>query len=384
MTTKQFIPYTRQEIDEADIQAVSNALKQETITRGNCVQAFEKEVADYVGAPYAVAFNSGSSALNAAAFALGLGPQDRVISSPNTFISTVGSTIERGANPVFIDIDEKTGLWQNELALINLHADHTRGRDILMPVHFGASIVDVDHLYRNLTPHAHIVEDAALALGASYPDGKKVGCCHVSDMTILSFHPAKTITTGEGGMVTTQSEELYELLKIARNNGILRTETHFPGSYDVLDLTCNYHMTEFQAALGSSQLKKIDQFLLKRRSLVKYYREKLKALSAVHPLGSDQDQIAAHNLFVVLIDFEKLGKKRASVMEALKEKGIGTQLHYTPLYHHPIFKDHIGDISEFFPRSEIYYQQALSLPLYTQLEKEDIDYIVETLEQVLT
>ena len=383
MTTKQFIPYTRQEIDEADIQAVAEALKKPLITRGDFVQAFEKEVAAYVEAPFALAFNSGSSALNGVAFALGLGPQDRVISTPNTFISTVGSTIERGANPVFIDIDPYTGLWQNDLALVNLHTEHSRGRDILMPVHFTGATVDMKFLNKNLTPEAHIVEDAAHAFGSTYSDGKKVGASHLSDMTVFSFHPSKTITTGEGGMVTTHSEELYELLKLARNNGIYNSDSLFPGSYDVLDLTCNYNFTDFQAALGLSQLKKVDRFIKKRRSLVAYYREKLQSIPEIVPLSGEQDDRSAHHLFVVLIDFKKFGKDRRTVMQSLKEKGVGTQLHYIPLYHHPIFKDHVGDISEFFPQTEFYYERALSLPLYTQLEKEEIDYVAASLKEVL-
>lgn len=383
MTTKQFIPYARQAIDVADIEAVTQALKGSTITRGETVQAFEKEVAAYVGAPFAVAFSSGSAALNAAAFALGLGPQDRVISTPNTFISTVGSTIERGANPIFIDIDPQTGLWENDLALVNLHTDHTRGRDILMPVHFSGATVDIEFISRNLPPNTHIVEDGAHAFGASYADGKKVGACHLSDMTIFSFHPAKTITTGEGGMVTTYSEEYAELLKLARNNGIYPSNQLFPGSYEVLDLTCNYHMTDFQAALGLSQLKKVDQFVAKRRSLAAYYREKLPQLPELVPLSGEQDFRSAHHLFVVLIDFKPLHTDRKTVMNALKEKGIGTQLHYIPLYHHPIFKHHVGDISEFFHGTEDYFAKALSLPLYTQLEPEDIDYIVSSLIEVL-
>lgn len=382
MTTKQFIPLARHEIDEEDIRAVSDALKSPQITRGEYVKKFEDDLAAYVDVPYAVAFNSGSSALNAAAYALDIGHGDRVISTPNTFVSTVGSTVERGANPIFVDIDPKTGLWDNDLALVNLETDHTRGKDILTPVHFAGATVDVEYLERQLKKvDSYIIEDAAQALGAKYADGTKVGSCHNSSMTIFSFHPSKTITTGEGGIVTTRSEELYERLLVARDNGIDRNNFAFPGFYEVLDFTCNYHMTAMQAALGSSQLKKVDQFVAKRRELVAYYRKKLKGFSKVIPLSAGQDHRSAHHLFVVFLNIEK--HSRAHVMEMLNEKGIGSQVHYIPLYRHPVFTDLMGDVTQYFPNTEEYYSHALSLPLYTQLTFEEIDYIVDSLKEIL-
>jgi dTDP-4-amino-4,6-dideoxygalactose transaminase len=234
-----------------------------------------------------------------------------------------------------------------------------------------------------------VIEDAAHALGSVYSDGSKVGCCENSDMTIFSFHPAKQITTGEGGMVMTNNPEFAFRLKRFRNNGIeknpslLREENPYPGYYEVYEITGNYNFTDMQSALGISQLKRLDTMVIKRRQLVKAYRERLDGLVGMRLFTEAYDAMTAFHLMVVQIDFSRFGISRGEVMLQLKENGIGTQVHYIPIYRHPAIQAKCGDISEYFPQMEGYYAEALTLPLYYDLTIEDVDRIVETLKKVI-
>jgi UDP-4-amino-4,6-dideoxy-L-N-acetyl-beta-L-altrosamine transaminase len=390
---EKFIPYAHQSINEDDIQAVSRALSAELITRGPYVQEFEKTIADYCGVTYAVAFNSGSTALIAACHALQIGPHDRLISTPNTFATTVSAAMRYGAKPTFIDIDLETGnldLDQLETFLKDKH--FSRGRTLILPVDFAGIPVDMqklDSLIRD--PNTIVIEDAAHALGSTYKDGKKVGSCSWSDLTIFSFHPAKTITTGEGGMVTTNDPEIYRRLLLFRNNCIERDKDHLKGNlsnfyegyYEVVDMTSNYHMTEFQAALGLSQFKRLNQFIEKRRALIQKYRELFKDYPGIKLFSDSSDMRTAFHLCVAQIDFGSYKIKRAEVMAKLKEQGIGTQVHYIPVYHHPFFNKHEEDLGEQFPNMEKYYSQALSLPLYYDLKMEAVEFVVDTLKRIL-
>lgn len=374
MKEKPFIPYCCQEIDEEDISSVAESLKQPLITRGDLVSAFEEAVASYVGAEYAVAFNSGSSALMGVMYALAVEPGDRVITTPNTFISTVGSAVQKGAEPVFVDIDRTTGAMDTELALANFSLDKTRGKEIILPVHFAGLPLDVKRLYNHIEyANSFIIEDGAHAFGSYDRFGHKVGSCAFSDMTLFSFHPAKVITTGEGGVVTTNDSTLYEALLRGRNNGIHQPvdAPSYPGFYYVERLSGNFHMNEMQAALGLSQLKKVDRFIQKRRGLVQRYREKLPS----DWLFTDRfDDISAFHLMVVQLDATV---DRAWLMQSLHKRGIGTQVHYMPIYRHPA----IGceEIASFFPEMEAYYECCLTLPLHTRMDEGDVDYIAETL-----
>lgn len=378
----KFIPYAKQSITPEDIGQVADALKQELITRGPLVEAFEKALADYCGAAYAVAFNSGTSALHAAYFAADIGPYDRCLTTPNTFIATAGAAVARKAHPIFIDIDRSTGnLDINQLAY-NLEDHPSRGKTVILPVHFSGIAMDIERIDAAIIdPWAVIIEDAAHALGSQYKNGMKVGSCAWSQMTMFSFHPAKQITTGEGGMVTTNDPELVYRLKLFRDNGIERTD--IPGYYAVHDLTGNFHMTDFQAALGLSQLQRLDQIVEKRRQLIKAYREELKDVPHLKMLSEENDAETSFHLCVTQIDFAAYKKSRENVMRKLKEKGIGTQVHYIPLYRHPVFAKTMGDISEYFPQTEGYYAQELSLPLFKDLTFEEVKYVCDTLKTCL-
>lgn len=381
----QFLPYAKQSINQGDLQAVSQALEKEIITRGELVESFEGSIAKYCEAQFAVAFNSGTTALQAAAFAAGLSSYDRWITTPNTFIATIVPAFERRIDPIFVDIDRKTGNLDLTLLEPNLQLKQSRGKTFIVPVHFAGIALDMkklESLIRN--ENCVVIEDAAHAFGSYYPHSEiRVGSCHWSDMTIFSFHPAKAITTGEGGIVTTNDENLYRRLRLYRNNGIEREQEFLKKGqeasdyYEVQSISGNYNFTEFQAALGLSQLRRIEHFIEQRRKLVKIYRDLLKGIEGIQLFVSDFDAFTCFHLLVVQIDFKKFRKKREEVIQALRDqKGIGTQVHYIPLYHHPIFKN---DLAEYYPETEKYYQECLSLPLYSEMKEADVKRVVKAL-----
>lgn len=373
--------YARQSIDASDIEAIVQSLKGEFITRGPKVKEFEESLSKYCDAQYAVVMNSGSTALEACYFAADAGPADRLITTPNTFIATISRGVDRGMTPVFIDIDRNNGSFSLEQLEYNLDFQSTRGREFIVPVHFAGIAIDMKRLSDSLkNPNSVVIEDAAHALGSLYPSGEKVGSCAYSDMTILSFHPAKTITTAEGGAVLTNDPILYEKLISFRNNGIKR-KSHW--EYDCEALTGNYHFTEMQGALGVSQMKRLPEFINKRRALVKRYRELFKDFDGIKLFTDAQDDYTAFHLMVIQIDSEKYSFDRTELIEKLKQKNVGTQYHYIPLYRFSVLKKQFGDLEEYFPEMEKYYKEALSLPLYYDLELKDVDRIVETLKLIL-
>lgn len=384
-----FLPYAHQSIQEEDIAAVTRALKSEMITRGPEVEAFEKEIAAYCGAQHAVAFNSASSALVACCHAAGLGPNDILISSPNTFIASISGAFHFRATPVFVDIDRETGNARIDQMLQTANQPASRGKPVLIPVHFAGLPVDIKTLDDNLhAADAVIIEDAAQALGSRYyADGPRIGSCAYSQMTVFSFHPAKVITTGEGGMVTTNDETLAHRLRRFRNNGIERDPNHLTGEakpwyYEVQEISNNHNFTDLQAALGRSQLSRLDTFIAHRRTLVQAYREQLKDLP-IKLFTDRHDAYTAFHLFVVQIDFPAHKTSREQVMQQLKAAGIGTQVHYIPLYRHPYCQNQWGDLSGYFPETESYYAQAISLPLYSDLTLADVERVVSELKKTL-
>jgi UDP-4-amino-4,6-dideoxy-N-acetyl-beta-L-altrosamine transaminase len=384
-----YLPYARQTISREDIQEVEKALNQPFITRGPLVEQFEQAIAAYCGAEFAVAFNSGTSALMASYSVANVNKGDFLISTPNTFIATVGAAVQKGACPVFLDIDRSTGNFNLEQLAININHPSVSRKTVIAPVHFGGIPVDVQEIYQMISDtRTVIIEDACQALGSRYKDGSMVGSCRWSDMTVFSFHPAKIITTGEGGAVTTNDPSLYHRLQLFRNNGIERNPQFLvnppaPWYYEVVDLTGNFNFTEIQAALGLSQLSRIDSFINKRRELMNRYQKQLKTLEHVKLLTPDKTAFAAPHLCVVQIDFEAYKKTRAQVMEELMQRGIGTQVHYIPVYRHPYFAKEMKEIETYFPEMETYYAQALSLPLFYTLTEENVQTVVKELKNVL-
>ncbi len=356
-------PYTKQWVDEADGKALAEAIKEPLIARGPHVVRFEAKVAEYVGARFAVSFNSGTSAMHAAYAAAGVGPNDTVVTSPNTFVGTVAGAIQLGARILFSDIDEKTGSL--DLETLITPPTPSRGKLVYVPIHFGGAPLDMVKLEQCIVqPEAVIIEDGAHAFGAVYPDKRRVGCCAHSDMTLFSFHPAKTITTGEGGMITTNDETLYHRLIQWRNNGIGPDRLVHASSG-------NFHMNGLGAALGLSQLEKVPAILKKRRALARAYRKRLDGIEMLPDVPS------CHNLFVVFVD------KRDEVRARLEEAGIGTQVHYRPLYRHPIFKQRLDEQRMRSPGMERYYERALSLPLYYNLTEGNVKTIAQALLDTL-
>lgn len=389
MPEDHFLPYAKQHISQEDIDSVQSALSRDIITRGPLVEAFEKEMANFCGATYAVAFNNASSALAAAYQAANVGHNDRVITTPNSFVASMSPALDHSATPIFVDIDRSTGNLNLEHAILNANQSQSQGKTIVVPVHFSGIPVDIQALDADITNYQTIIiEDAAHALGSCYKEGTKIGACAWSHMTVFSFHPAKNITTGEGGMVTTNDPELFHQLKCARGNGIERDPLYlsshpYPGFYEVNFSSGNYNFTEMQAALGISQLKQLPVFIEKRQQLMKLYHSQLSSFEHLQLLSPVSNEKIAYHLCVVQIDFAAYKTTRKAVMEELHSMGIGTQVHYIPLYRHPFFTRIAGDISDYFPEMETYYSQALSLPLFYDLYEDDVERVVSSLKKAL-
>ena len=389
MNSEKFFPYAKQAINQQDIQAVQESLVQERISRGEKTKLFEEKIAALTDAKWAVSFNSATSALFACYFAAQVQESDRVISTANTFIATVSPAMVRNMKPHFVDLESDSGNMNVDLLKEKLASPLSRGRYIILPVHFSGVAIDMSKLEKQIkTADALIIEDAAHALGSLYPTGEKVGSCAYSQMTVFSFHPAKTITTGEGGLVTTNDDALYHRLVAYRNNGLEREKPFVKkkselGYYEIHELGQNYHMTEMQAALGLSQLSRLEAFVEKRRKLVKRYRKNLQGLKYISCLNSASDERTAYHLMCVKINFEALKMARTQLMTKLHEAGIGTDVHYIPIYHHPVFSKKHGDISHTLPQTEAHYAETLSLPLYYDLNEEDVDFICTTLKKLI-
>lgn len=388
MAQGKFLPYARQKIDESDCNAVVQALLGETITRGDYVAKFERAIADFVGASYAVAFNNGSTALFAAYQALDCSSSDLLITTPNTFVATASAGKRLGMAMKYSDIDQ-FGNMDFSSVIDTINTSRSRGKVVLAPVHFAGVACDMASLSQKIkNPNVAIIEDAAHALGSTYPDGSYVGSCAYSDMTIFSFHPAKNITTGEGGMVTTNDENLYHRLLRLRNSGIERETlvnevSPKPYYYEVQEISCNYHLTDFQAALGLSQLKKLSTFHERKKKLVAAYRKRLSSIPGIQLPPKDGDHRTHYHLFVVRMPFKELGISREECMNQLKDKGIGTQLHYVPLYYHPALGSCPKNPKDSYPKMEEYYQTALSLPFFHDMTEDDVDRVAQALRQVI-
>lgn len=382
-----YIPYGRQSINADDIQAVTDVLTSDWLTQGPAVEQFEKQVAAYCGAEYAVAVNSATSALHIACLAAGLGQGDVLWTSPNTFVASANCGLYCGAIVDFVDIDARTyNLSTDELAK-RLKAAKSQGRlpKVVIPVHFAGqpcAMKDISLLAKEYG--FAVIEDASHALGATY-NGEKVGACHLSDMTILSFHPVKIMTTGEGGMVLTNSRDLYEKLLLLRSHGITRDprqmagEAHGPWYYQQIDLGFNYRITDIQAALGVSQLKRLDDFIGRRRALAHRYNNMLKCL----PLGLPYQAAGADSAWhLYVVQIKAGGNSRLEVFTDLRNAGIGVNVHYIPVHTQPYYSAQ-GFKNGDFPVAEAYYQTAISLPMYYALTDEEQDYVVDKLREAL-
>jgi len=372
-----FIPYGRQWIDEADIRAVVETLQSDFLTTGPKVSEFEEAVAAYCGAKYAVAVCNGTAALHLASLAL-LNPGERVLTTPNSFLATSNAILYAGAKPVFVDIGEDGNI---DLDLCEEALRKDPSIRAVYAVHFSGNPVKQEKLARLKAEFGvTILEDCAHSVGAEYA-GIKAGSCTHSDASVFSFHPVKHMTTGEGGMVTTNDGALYEKIKILRNHGMVKTPDMKPWEYEMRALGFNYRITDIQCALGLSQLEKLDRFIARRRELARRYDEAFADHPLIRPLYPCNDRSSYH-LYVVLIDFDRVGIDRETLFLRMRERGIGLQVHYMPINRQPYYRD-LGYGEEPIPVMDRYYAHCVSLPLYPALRDGEQDYVVEALKELL-
>ena len=393
------IPYGRQWITEADIEAVTAVLRSGWITQGPRIEAFEKELAKAVGAKHAVVCASGTAALHLMMLSLGLGEGDVVMTSPLTFLATANAARFTGANVAFCDIDPKT--FNLDPGRLETVLKTVKGRKVMvLPVHFAGLPCEMAAIRQIADRHGGIVlEDGCHALGASYAAGEetvKVGSCAHSRMTAFSFHPVKAITTGEGGAVTTNDAELAQRLRRFRNHGTTKNPKQFqypalafennapnPWYYEMAELGYNYRMTDIQAALGISQLRRLHHFIERRREIAEGYRQAFSRNPFISFQEIPKGARSAWHLFVLLIDFEKIGKSRRQIMTELQERGILTQVHYLPLHLQPYYRKTLRTKPGDFPHAEAYYAKALSIPLFPAMTDEAVERVVHAVDEVI-
>ncbi|MBT5570259.1 MAG: UDP-4-amino-4,6-dideoxy-N-acetyl-beta-L-altrosamine transaminase [Alphaproteobacteria bacterium] len=398
---QRFLPYGRQSVDEADIAAVVSVLRGDWLTTGPAVDAFETALCEATGAKHAVACSNGTAALHLALLAASIGPGDSVIVPANTFLATANAARLVGAEIVFADIDPKSGQMlakHAEAAYARAGSQRVAG---VMPVYFAGQCAAPHELASFASTHGlRVIEDACHALGTTYRTAEgnhQVGSADHADMTTFSFHPVKTITTAEGGAIATRDADLADRLRRFRNHGMTRDPAQLtnaklahaadgdvnPWYYEMAEPGLNYRVSDLQCALGTSQLKRLPAIVDIRRALVAHYAKKLAPLAPlVQPLEIVNGCSASWHLQVVRINFAAAGTTRAEVMNALREQGVGSQVHYIPVPWQPYYRDRYGDTD--FPGASAYYDTCLSLPLFETLTMAEVDRVVDTLESVLS
>jgi UDP-4-amino-4,6-dideoxy-N-acetyl-beta-L-altrosamine transaminase len=372
------LPYGHQWIDEDDIASVVEVLKSDWITQGHKVDEFEAKIAKYCGAKHAVAVSSGTAALHIACAVAGISEGDESITSPITFAATANVMVYCGGKPVFADIREDT---------LNIDPEEVRKRlssrtKALLPVDFTGRPADLDEIMaiakeRNLV----VIEDAAHALGAEYK-GRRIGS--LADMTVFSFHPVKHITTGEGGMILTDNEEFYEKLKIFRHHGIVKDSPN-KGSwyYEIYNPGYNFRLTDFQCALGISQLEKLGRFIQRRTEIAAKYNEAFAEMPEIITPVEKKNTKAVYHLYVLQLQLERLKTGRKHIFEALRAENIGVSVHYIPVHLHPYYQKEFGYKQGDYPRAERYYERAITLPIFPKMSNEDVEDVVKAVKKVI-
>lgn len=372
-----FIPYGKQTISDDDINSVIEVLKSDFLTTGPKIKEFEEAIANYCGAKYCVAVSNGTAALHLASMVL-LNENDKVLTTPNSFLATSNSILYVNAKPIFVDIKEDGNI---DLDLCEEELKKDSSIKAIYVVHFSGNPVNQNKLkYLRETYNIKILEDCAHSIGATF-EGIKAGSCANSDISIFSFHPVKHITTGEGGSITTNSKELYEKLLLLRGHGMSPRADIAPWHYDMIELGFNYRLTDISCALGLSQLKKLDSFLYLRRTIAKRYDDFFSKIDFIKPLYTFTNNSAYH-LYVIKIDFEKLNIDKKEFVLKMREKNIGLQLHYIPINKQPYYKN-LGFGNEITPFMDEYYKKAISLPIYPNLTHEEQNYVCEKILEIL-
>ena len=389
------IPYGKHHLDEQDFIAVREVLSGNSLTQGPAIESFEEALAAYVGAKFAVAVSSGTAALHLAALAAGAKDSTSIVTSPITFVASANAANYVGAKVVLADICPDT-INISPDALANALENNPDTR-VVIPVHFAGLPCNMAKI-RSLADGAgaSVIEDGCHALGSKYDDGQMVGCCANSLMTTFSFHPVKAIAAGEGGVITTNNEEIYRKLLRLRSHGINKLNDEFvyknqaetsgvenPWYYEMQDLGYNYRLTDIQAALAQSQLSKIDKFIARRKELAHRYDDFFKTFDLLRPAQSNGRKQSAHHIYTIRCDFEAIGKTRAEVMLTLRDEGVITQVHYIPVHYHPYFKEKFKTLGN-FPNAEKYYDEALTIPLFYGLKNEQQDFVIDLLRGLIS
>ncbi|WP_443190910.1 UDP-4-amino-4,6-dideoxy-N-acetyl-beta-L-altrosamine transaminase [Pseudomonas indica] len=383
------IPYGRQDITQADIDAVVGVLQSDFLTQGPMVPRFEQGVARHVGAEHALAVNSATSALHIACLALGLGPGDRLWTSPVTFVASANCGLYCGAEVDFVDIDPRTyNLCPKalEAKLQQAERDGTLPK-VVVPVHLCGQPCDMQAIHALAKRYGfRVIEDASHAIGGKY-QGEFIGNCRYSDITVFSFHPVKIITTAEGGMALTNDAALAERMALLRSHGITREpskmthESDGPWYYQQIDLGFNYRMTELQAALGVTQLERLDRYVARRHELARRYDQLLAGLPITTP-WQHPDSYSGLHLYVIRLQLETLRSSHRHVFESLREQGIGVNLHYIPVHTQPYYQ-RMGFQAGDFPEAERYYREAISLPMFQTMTEQQQDEVIAALHKAI-
>lgn len=383
------IPYGRQDISQQDIDAVVEVLQSDFLTQGPKVPLFEKTVAGHVGATHALAVNSATSALHIACLALGLGEGDWLWTTPITFVASANCGLYCNAQVDFVDIDPVTYNLCPKALEKKLIASEKTGKlpKVVVPVHFSGQPCDMQAIHALAQKYGFkIIEDASHAIGGKY-QGEFIGNCRYSDITVFSFHPVKIITTAEGGLALTNNDALAEKMNLHRSHGVTRDTslmTHEPDGpwyYQQVALGFNYRMTELQAALGISQMQRLDEFVAQRHKLAERYNQLLADLPITLP-WQQTDSYSGLHLYVILLQLDKINKTHLQVFEQLREAGIGVNLHYIPVHMQPYYQD-MGFEKGAFPEAEHYYEEAISLPMFSTMTEQQQDEVVRVLQKVL-
>lgn len=375
------LPYSRQQITNDDINEVSIALKSDLITQGGRINEFEEKIAKFVNAKYAVVFNSATSALHAAYFSLGLKENDQIITSPITFVATSNAALYLGAKPIFSDIEKETG--NLDISIVGKKINNKT--KIVVPVHYGGLSPDLKNLSKIAKKNnLFVVEDASQALGTLY-HGSKIGSNKYSDISVFSFQALKHITTGEGGAATTNNKKVYEKMLLFRTHGITKNRGKFINKnsgdwyHEMQELGFNYRMTDFQAALGLSQLKKINKFLARRLEIAKIYNREFEnnEYFDVHPY--DKENHSTYHLYPILLKKDYV-KFRRKIFDELRKKGLGVQVHYIPVNSQPYYKS-LGYKKTDTPKAWSFYEREISIPLFPFMNDKDIRYVINILKK---
>ena len=380
--SEEFIPYGKQWIDDEDIRAVVDVLNSDFLTTGPKIKEFEEKFAKYIGCKYAVAISNGTAALHAACYAANIKAGDEVITTPITFAASANCVRYLGGTPVFADIDPKTyNIDPNEI-----RKKITSKTKAIIPVHFTGQVCNMEEIKKIAKEHNLVViEDGAHVLGGEYKN-ELVG--HLSDMTTFSFHPVKHITTGEGGMITTDNKELYDRLILFRTHGITRNmdllenKENEPWYYEQLELGYNYRITDIQCALGISQLNRLDNFVKRRRKIVEIYNREFNQLDGVIIPYQDKNQNSSYHLYVLQLELEKLDVDRKEIFNELRSENIGVNVHYIPVYYFPYYKN-LGYKKGICPKAEALYERIITIPLYPKMTDEEVFRVIDKIKKVI-